>query len=297
MELPPYRLLFLRTACHDIPAKGVSSYELEMLDVKTLLDAARADQYSLVCTDELGRGTSSREGASFALALLEHLRAPRRYHGIMATHLHEIFDLPALQPLRALRMRVAQRTRFTYQLEEGICTHSMAHAVARKQGLPATLLRRQLELEEEVSRKRKRAPVDEPAAAPRLDLARLRELSARCLRIGPREEPPASASARSYMYIAEVQLQQRYWYYVGETDNLYGRLRDHRELPERKEAVFYALHVPDKSTARRLETRIQQLLAKYGLPLLSEQDAAHQHFAACPAVDFDVEQLVQLHTC
>ena len=35
MEMPHYRLLFLRTACHDIPSKGISSYELEMLDVFT----------------------------------------------------------------------------------------------------------------------------------------------------------------------------------------------------------------------------------------------------------------------
>lgn len=305
MDMPHYRLLFLRTACHDIPSQGISSYELEMLDVKTLLEASPPGHPSLVCTDELGRGTSSREGASFALALLEHLRE-RRFHGLMATHLHEIFDLPTRHPapIRSLRMRVDEGARFTYQLEEGVCTYSMAHAVASKRGLPDTLLKRQLELEAVaragVDQKRARTQQQQKDAI-EIDAAWLeRETGLTPISIAAHEQPPPCTSQRAHVYLLSTLLQERRWYYVGETDDLHQRIVTHRKQAERKHTVVYALTMPDKSRARQVETRLLHRLQKEGVPLLSEHDAQHHNFSraeedASPRMD--LEQILQNHLC
>ncbi len=47
------------------------------------------------CCIHSGKGTSARDGAALAGALLEELDR-RRCLGVFATHLHEIFDLPLL---------------------------------------------------------------------------------------------------------------------------------------------------------------------------------------------------------
>jgi len=59
------------------------------------LSPAVPEQRSLVMIDELGKGTSSRDGASLAGAIIEELSQPRHnIMGIFATHLHELFLLP-----------------------------------------------------------------------------------------------------------------------------------------------------------------------------------------------------------
>lgn len=40
----------------------------------------------------IGKGTSSRDGAAFAGALLEWMNS-RQLHGVFATHLHELLDM------------------------------------------------------------------------------------------------------------------------------------------------------------------------------------------------------------
>ena len=51
-----------------------------------------ATSNSLVMVDELGRGTSSRDGAAVAGALLESLDELHAA-GIFATHLHDLLQL------------------------------------------------------------------------------------------------------------------------------------------------------------------------------------------------------------
>jgi DNA mismatch repair ATPase MutS len=63
--------LFVRPASADIPMENKSAFGAEMGDVASLLRTC--DGNSLVFVDEIGRGTSPKDGASLAGAILEHM--------------------------------------------------------------------------------------------------------------------------------------------------------------------------------------------------------------------------------
>ena len=89
--VPPIDFFYLRSASADTPTEGRSTFALEMEDCAVMLRDSSAR--SLICLDEFGRGTSSREGAALAASLIEHLDSIGA-QVLFATHLHEIFALP-----------------------------------------------------------------------------------------------------------------------------------------------------------------------------------------------------------
>ena len=101
----------------------------------------------------LGRGTSPRDGATLAGALLEHLDQLQCL-SIFATHLYtELKELPLTLPHTVDKtLRVDQEgnkehgMRWTYQLESGLCEASLAVATAERQGVPKAALDRVREL-------------------------------------------------------------------------------------------------------------------------------------------------------
>jgi len=107
-----------------------------MDDVRVLLRDCSPN--SLVLLDEIGKGTSARDGAALSGALLEALDAVP-VTAVFATHLHELFDLPlATRHLAWKRMGMEEEgdgqgvgVRWTYRLEDGRCTDSMALHTAR----------------------------------------------------------------------------------------------------------------------------------------------------------------------
>lgn len=116
--------------------QGKSAFALEMDDVRVLLRDCSPN--SLVLLDEIGKGTSARDGAALSGALLEALDAVP-VTAVFATHLHELFDLPlATRHLAWKRMGMEEEgdrqggmLRWTYRLEDGRCTDSMALHTAR----------------------------------------------------------------------------------------------------------------------------------------------------------------------
>jgi len=71
--IPRFDHLFLRMHSNDVPSEGRSAFALEMDDVRVLLRDSSCR--SLVFLDELGKGTSAREGAALSGALIEALDA------------------------------------------------------------------------------------------------------------------------------------------------------------------------------------------------------------------------------
>lgn len=90
-RIPALDFFYLRSVHVDTPAEGRSTFALEMEDCAVML--RDASPRSLICLDEFGRGTSSKEGAALAASLIEHLDALGA-QAFFATHLHEIFALP-----------------------------------------------------------------------------------------------------------------------------------------------------------------------------------------------------------
>ena len=145
--------LFVRGASADVPAEDRSAFGAEMGDVSALLRSC--GRRSLVFVDEIGRGTSPRDGTSLAGAILEGM-AEGGMSGAFATHLHGVLDLPfsarAGDRLRRKRMAIREEDggvgwrKWTYTLEDGVCTDSLALLTAAEFGLPESILRRAEEL-------------------------------------------------------------------------------------------------------------------------------------------------------
>jgi len=91
--------------------------------------------------------------------------------------------------------------------------------------------------------------------------------------------PPPAALSASYVYLlaSDHSLSGGQWY-VGETDNLPHRWKQHRAA--RRPAALYAWSVRGKSSARSLESRLIGLLMAGGVPLSNVGDSSHQCFGA-----------------
>ena len=121
--------IFLRGASADVPTEDKSAFGAEMGDIASLLRSC--GRKSLVFVDEIGRGTSPKDGTSLAGAILEQMSGVSCMSGMFATHLHGILNLPyspvAEARLRKKRMAITEDShgelKWTYTLEDGICTN------------------------------------------------------------------------------------------------------------------------------------------------------------------------------
>jgi DNA mismatch repair protein MutS len=132
---------------------------IEMLETSRIVQ--RATNRSLVILDEVGRGTSTKDGMSLALALLEHFHDVLRCRLLFSTHFHQL--APSAKNLKHLRLKhlavelnrsqQSQRSApsvaavhddliFTYKILDGVCEQSFGLHVARLAGMPERILER-----------------------------------------------------------------------------------------------------------------------------------------------------------
>jgi hypothetical protein len=100
LRFKPFRAIYTRILNHDNLFAGLSSFAVEMSELRDIL--RQADQYSLVLGDEMCSGTESLSAMSLVAAGIEWLSA-KRAKFIFATHLH---DLPSLIDCSALKLKV-----------------------------------------------------------------------------------------------------------------------------------------------------------------------------------------------
>ncbi|EGB02596.1 hypothetical protein AURANDRAFT_72840, partial [Aureococcus anophagefferens] len=244
-----------------------------MDDLAQLLDECTAR--SLVLVDELGRGTSAREGAAVGAAVLCEFRE-RGYTGVFATHLHEILDVlgdDAPATLKPWRMGAGGDGGAAFRVEAGVCTDSRALEAAARAGVPAGLVARAAAF---LGRD---APVAEGAADPLAAAEAALGAGGPVLvvkrRVKRDRPPPPKLAARSCVYaFAASDVSGAPAVYVGETDALRGRLARHdATYGDRSPALVVALG--DKSASRKLEAAVIRRLRRGGVPLLSTDDGAH----------------------
>jgi len=98
----PYRAIFSRILSNDNLFKGLSTFAVEMSELRVILKMA--DQYSLILGDELASGTETESALSiFAAALTELDRKQCTY--MFATHFHEITEFEEIKQMRTLTFK------------------------------------------------------------------------------------------------------------------------------------------------------------------------------------------------
>jgi DNA mismatch repair protein MutS len=93
----PYKYLFTRILNTDNLFKGLSTFNVEMLELKNILN--NCDDNSLILGDELCSGTEIRSGYSIFLSSIE-IFLRNRSNFIFATHMHEIINYEELKDER-----------------------------------------------------------------------------------------------------------------------------------------------------------------------------------------------------
>eukprot|EP01048_Picozoa_sp_COSAG05_P001366 COSAG05_NODE_46_length_25233_cov_40.235741_4_plen_380_part_00 len=314
-QVPIFDTIFLRNAAFDLPMEGKSSFGAEMADIGDLLSVTTSK--SLVLVDELGKGTSSSEGAAISSAILEHLCKIGTL-GVFASHLFEIFsihergvlDLPHIQ-FRTMAVSRAEdgAIKWEYRLESGRADSSLALDAALAFGVPESIVNRAHRLllertedspppvlsretsssvscgDEELAacRRSQRLDVD---AEQKFVLSELRRISqSEVYRILPGQVPAPRHSLHSVVYVLQMAQPDGRWY-VGESDDIGERLVEHRRDETRADATcHYVLCDGGKSTARDAETTMIKALTKAGVPLLSRHDGGRTRVSASARPD------------
>jgi DNA mismatch repair protein MutS len=148
LRLRPFDAAFTRIWNRDSLSEGLSSFAVEMTELRGILTHATA--HSLVLGDEVCSGTESASGTAIVAATLEHLdRLGTTF--VFATHLHELAKLIDLFPhttLLHLRVRREAAADGGYKLiydrtlQPGAGTSLYGLEVARAMGLPTPLMDR-----------------------------------------------------------------------------------------------------------------------------------------------------------
>ncbi|OIV90634.1 hypothetical protein TanjilG_01715 [Lupinus angustifolius] len=97
----------------------------------------------------------------------------------------------------------------------------------------------------------------------------------KCVLISAREQPPPSTVGSSSVYVI-VRPDKKL--YVGQTDDLEGRVRSHRLKEGLQNASFLYFLVPGKSLACELETLLINQLPSQGFHLANVADGKHRNF-------------------
>ncbi len=98
----PYKYIFTRILGNDNIFKGLSTFAVEMSELRTILRLA--DENSLVLGDELCSGTESISAVSIFVAGIQALTSVKCSF-IFATHLHEIIDYEEITSLHNVGMK------------------------------------------------------------------------------------------------------------------------------------------------------------------------------------------------
>ncbi len=142
-RIGPIDRIFTRIGASDELASGRSTFMVEMTEAANILNNA-TDQ-SLVLMDEIGRGTSTFDGLSLALACAEHLVETNQAYTLFATHYFELtnlserYDGVANVHIDAVEHR--DSIVFLHTVKEGPANQSYGLQVAQLAGVPKTVIR------------------------------------------------------------------------------------------------------------------------------------------------------------
>ena len=130
--------VFTRIGASDNISKGESTFMLEMNEVSNILKNATSK--SFVILDEVGRGTSSDDGLSIAMALVEYISKKKQFKTVFATHFHELTilenELESVVNLKIEILKENDNLVFLRKIKRGKSNRSYGIEVAKLSGLP-----------------------------------------------------------------------------------------------------------------------------------------------------------------
>ena len=97
MKFSLFDAIFTRIVSKDNLAKGLSTFAVEMLELKNIFK--RASQHSLVLGDEISHGTETLSGVSIVASAIMKLTKLRSIF-LFATHLHQLASMPEMKKLK-----------------------------------------------------------------------------------------------------------------------------------------------------------------------------------------------------
>uniref|UniRef100_A0A1J3E1G5 DNA mismatch repair protein MSH1, mitochondrial n=2 Tax=Noccaea caerulescens TaxID=107243 RepID=A0A1J3E1G5_NOCCA len=290
--IPHFDSIMLHMKSYDSPVDGKSSFQVEMSEIRSIL--SQATWRSLVLIDEICRGTETAKGTCIAGSVIESLDASGCL-GIVSTHLHGIFSLPLTAKNITYKAMGAEnvegQTRPTWKLTDGVCRESLAFETAKREGVPETVIQRAEALYLSVCAKETSSgvvvrPIKTETSSSEISLENdlTKAITKICgkkmiepvaLAIGARELPPPSTVGSSCVY---VMLRPDKRLYIGQTDDLEGRIRSHRSKEGLQGSSFLYLVVQGKSMACQLETLLINQLHEQGYSLANLADGKHRNF-------------------
>jgi DNA mismatch repair protein MutS len=141
LEFYPYKNLMTRIIGNDSIDNGLSSYAVEMMELRSIL--TRACSGTLVLGDEVCHGTESASAVSLVAASLIHLDK-KGSSFIFATHLHELSQMPEVAHIRQFHITVKfssdGRIIYNRQFQPGSGTGLYGIEVAKHLRLPGDVL-------------------------------------------------------------------------------------------------------------------------------------------------------------
>ncbi|WP_446899623.1 DNA mismatch repair protein MutS [Clostridium sp. LBM24168] len=142
--------IFTRIGASDDLASGKSTFMVEMWEVSNIL--RNATNKSLVLLDEVGRGTSTYDGLSIAMAVIEYIcnNKKLRCKTLFATHYHELTELEGnIHGVKNYSVAVKEmddEVIFLRKIVPGGADQSYGIEVAKLAGLPDNLINRAREI-------------------------------------------------------------------------------------------------------------------------------------------------------
>ncbi|ODA82959.1 hypothetical protein RJ55_01468 [Drechmeria coniospora] len=139
--------IYTRTGAHDNLFAGESTFMVEVSETADILRSATPR--SLVILDELGRGTSTHDGAAIAQAVLQHVVTETRCLTLFITHYQNLaLVVDGINGVTNVHMKFnadkgadgEEKVTFLYEVGEGVAHRSYGLNVARLAHIPKKVI-------------------------------------------------------------------------------------------------------------------------------------------------------------
>ncbi|KAI5187220.1 DNA mismatch repair protein MSH6 [Nematocida homosporus] len=144
---PIYDRIFTRIGAGDNLIDGESTFQVEMKETANILRQATANSFVII--DELGRGTSTKEGSAISFAVKEYLKT------IKCTSLYATHFFNAIHPRdRVVKMDYtlakgkegSQEMLYLYKLVDGLCDDSCGINICTMAKVPKSVIERAIHI-------------------------------------------------------------------------------------------------------------------------------------------------------